>query len=66
MQVEEEQLTKEINKIRGDPERIRKQGDIVQKAVHGLHDKTKALGKILGKESSAAQEVKRQVQQMNF
>ena len=51
-QLEEVQVNKENVKLRGDPARIRKQGDIVENAVKKLMKRSKALNNALGPEGT--------------
>ena len=51
-QLEEVQVNKENVKLRGDPARIRKQGDIVENAVNKLMTRSELLHNALGPEGT--------------
>ena len=61
MQDEEKSAFKKQRKTSRDPERIRKQGDVIFKAIKGLEVKIGKMQQSLGPESATALELQRQV-----
>ena len=59
--MEEKNAFKKQRKTSRDPERIRKQGDVIFKAIKGMEVKIGKMQQSLGPESATALELQRQV-----